>query len=125
MYAIEVATLTGTVGSLTPDTTNAGDVVWSYDHNGPNSDTKNSNLVYSIASDMTVGDMNNDGYSDIIYVGDTGGRMWRFNISGDNIATWAGDIIFDANFGYLDFYSDYSPGFPSEPISPTLDSNDG
>jgi len=49
---------------------------------------------------MTVGDLNADSYSDVIYVGDTGGRMWRFNIGDPVIANWSGEIIFNSNPGY-------------------------
>ncbi len=106
MYAIEVATLTGTSGALTPDTDDAGTVVWSYDHSGSNSTNNNADLDYSIASDMTTGDLDNDGFTDVIYVGDTGGRMWRFDVGHTDVNFWEGNIIFNANPGYEDFYTD-------------------
>lgn len=39
-------------------------------------------LVDSIASDVTVLDTNSDGLSDRLYVGDTGGRLWRADLAG-------------------------------------------
>ena len=39
---------------------------------------------------------------DRLYVGDMGGRMWRFDISDSNPANWSGKIIFDANGGSSD-----------------------
>jgi type IV pilus assembly protein PilY1 len=125
MYAIEIATLTGPVPSLTPDTSNAGAIIWSYDHDGPNSTNNNADLDYSIASDMTTGDLNNDGYTDVIYVGDTGGRMWRFTVGESDQSLWEGNIIFDANAGYKDFYTPYvDSNNRSEPQTPTEDTTD-
>jgi type IV pilus assembly protein PilY1 len=125
MYAIEVATLTGTVPNLMPDTSDAGEIVWSYDHEGDNSTNNNEHLDYSIASDMTVGDLNNDGFTDVIYVGDTGGRMWRFKVGSNNVDLWEGNIIFNANPGYDDFYTPYvSLTDRSELKTPTEDSTD-
>jgi type IV pilus assembly protein PilY1 len=125
MYAIEVATLTGTAPNLMPDTSDAGEIVWSYDHEGDNSTNNNEHLDYSIASDMTVGDLNNDGFTDVIYVGDTGGRMWRFKVGSNNVDLWEGNIIFNANPGYDDFYTPYvSLTDRSELKTPTEDSTD-
>ena len=39
-------------------------------------------LVDSIAGDATVLDTNNDGLTDRLYVGDTGGRLWRADLAG-------------------------------------------
>ena len=52
------------------------------------SDT-NANLVLSqmtnsIPSDVTVIDINNDGFADRLYVGDMGGRIWRIDFDNDN-----------------------------------------
>jgi type IV pilus assembly protein PilY1 len=52
---------------------------------------------------MTVGDLNSDGDTDVIYVGDTGGRLWRFGSAtvGDaDVNNWGGNIIFDTNNTY-------------------------
>jgi len=97
MYAIEVAYLDDASGSFVPNFDNAGNILWEYDTDN------NSDLDYSIASDMTVGDLNGDGFSDTIYVGDTGGRMWRFRsptLYSPEVNTFTGNIIFDANPGY-------------------------
>lgn len=37
-------------------------------------------MEHSIPAPMTVLDVNNDGYGDRMYVGDMGGRVWRFDI---------------------------------------------
>jgi type IV pilus assembly protein PilY1 len=66
-----------------------GDLIWKY------SRSKDSTMNYSIASDIARVDTNGDGYIDRLYVGDMGGRIWRFDIGDVNeTATWTGKIIF-------------------------------
>ena len=43
-----------------------------------------SSLQYSIPSDPRVIDINHDGYADMVYVGDMGGQLWRFDIQNDS-----------------------------------------
>ncbi|MDP2969105.1 MAG: hypothetical protein Q8P64_07865, partial [Deltaproteobacteria bacterium] len=38
-----------------------------------------------------------DGYIDRLYVGDTGGQMWRFDIGDPETNKWTAKIIFDSN----------------------------
>ncbi|MES2885821.1 MAG: hypothetical protein V4709_13520 [Pseudomonadota bacterium] len=45
-------------------------------------------LVDSIPSDVTVLDTDNDGLSDRLYVGDTGGRLWRADFPGVLTSAW-------------------------------------
>lgn len=45
-------------------------------------------LVDSIASDLTVLDTDNDGFVDRLYVGDTGGRLWRGDFASALPSTW-------------------------------------
>ena len=45
-------------------------------------------LVDSIASDLTVLDTDNDGFTDRLYVGDTGGRLWRGDFAGSLASGW-------------------------------------
>jgi len=66
-----------------------GDLIWK-----PTIDTTGSDyseMVYSIPSDPRVIDVDGDGLSDQIYVGDMGGQIWRFDIS--NTATAAAKLI--------------------------------
>lgn len=42
----------------------------------------------SIASDLTVLDTDNDGFTDRVYVGDTGGRLWRGDFAGTLASAW-------------------------------------
>jgi type IV pilus assembly protein PilY1 len=56
-----------------------GDKLWSA---GPTTDhdLHLSGMGHSIPAPLKVLDMNNDGYSDRIYVGDMGGRVWRYDL---------------------------------------------
>lgn len=52
-------------------------------------------LYNSIPSDIRVLDTTNDGFADRMYVGDTGGQVWRFDITNGNSAAGlvAGGVI--------------------------------
>jgi type IV pilus assembly protein PilY1 len=54
-------------------------------------------MTYSIPSDITKVDLNGDGLVERLYVGDMGGRMWRFDIIGKDTSRWEGKIIFKSN----------------------------
>ncbi len=45
-------------------------------------------LTDSIPSTLTVADMNGDGFTDRMIVGDTGGNIWRADIGGDDTSKW-------------------------------------
>ena len=45
-------------------------------------------LTDSIPSTLTVADMDGDGYTDRMVVGDTGGTIWRADIGGDDTSKW-------------------------------------
>ena len=40
-----------------------------------------SNMKYAIAAEPAVLDLNNDGFADVIYIGDAGGQMWKWDVS--------------------------------------------
>jgi type IV pilus assembly protein PilY1 len=61
-------------------------------------------MTYSIPSDITRVDTNGDGKIDRLYVGDMGGRMWRFDIGDPNPTKWTGRIIFTSYPGTKIFY---------------------
>lgn len=97
LYAVEIATMTrtGVSSQFTPSlSTDSANPYWSY------TATQNGSLDYSFASDLTLLDMNSDGLSDRIYVSDTGGHLWRFDLSSPNKDNWSGEVIFKANPGY-------------------------
>jgi len=83
VYAIEIASLTGDV----PSFGGGGAKEWGY----------TSGMAFSVPSEITALDTDYDGYADRLYVGDTGGNMWRFDV-GDP-ASRTGRIIFSANAG--------------------------
>ena len=56
-----------------------------------------ANMTYSIPSDIATVDVDGNGKIDRLYVGDMGGRMWRFDIQDTNPSSWTGKIIFKSN----------------------------
>jgi type IV pilus assembly protein PilY1 len=68
-----------------------GSLLWKY------TNAEDPDMVYSIPSDITAVDTTDNGFAERLYVGDTGGRLWRFDIRSTNPANWTGEILFDAN----------------------------
>lgn len=94
LFAIEIASLAkDNNDKYQPNFSNSGSLVWSFVR------TESNGMDYSIPSDLTVLDMNGDGFQDRIYVGDTGGRLWRFDVGSNNTADWttSGRMIFKSN----------------------------
>jgi type IV pilus assembly protein PilY1 len=97
IYAIEVANMVRVDGSspYVPTVTGGtvGSAYWGYTR------ADNVNMKYAFASDLTVLDVNSDGYADLIYAGDTGGNLWRFDLSNADKTAWNGEIMFRSNPG--------------------------
>ncbi len=78
-----------------------GPSFWSFDNFGKIiggiTAQNNADMIYSIPSDLTILDTDYDGFVDRIYAGDTGGRLWRFDVGSANPSSWTGRIIFQAN----------------------------
>jgi type IV pilus assembly protein PilY1 len=74
---------------------------WNYDNFGTLirgiTVANNSDLTFSIPSDLTILDMNYDGFADRIYAGDTGGQIWRFDVGNTVPAAWTSRLLFQAN----------------------------
>jgi type IV pilus assembly protein PilY1 len=72
-----------------------GSQVWRYSY------AENPEMAYSIPSDIQRVDTNGDGKIDRLYVGDMGGRIWRFDIGEPETALWTAKakIIFNSNPG--------------------------
>jgi type IV pilus assembly protein PilY1 len=58
-------------------------------------------MTYAIPSDVAVIDRNSDGYADRVYVGDTGGRLWRIDIAGSKVSDWTVNLL--ATVGYAQY----------------------
>jgi len=65
-----------------------GELLWKYSH------ADNPFMAHSIPSDIARVDTTGDGYIDRLYVGDMGGKMWRFDIG--TPGSWVAKIIFDS-----------------------------
>jgi len=70
-----------------------GEQIWRWDYG------RDSNMRYSIPSDISRVDTNGDGYIDRLYVGDMGGRMWRFDLKDPDTNTWSGRVFFHSSNG--------------------------
>jgi type IV pilus assembly protein PilY1 len=70
-----------------------GEQVWRWDYG------RDPNMRYSIPSEISRVDTNGDGYVDRLYVGDMGGRMWRFDLREADTNAWSGRILFDSSIG--------------------------
>ncbi|MGQ0793623.1 MAG: pilus assembly protein [Deltaproteobacteria bacterium] len=96
-YAIDIAT---------------GKIIFKFHPSG--SLANDDKMVCDMAAEPGVFDLNADGYADLVYIGDTCGRLWRFDVSqpvsGGSVASlglkgngsiqapnWTGDIAFCAN----------------------------
>jgi type IV pilus assembly protein PilY1 len=55
-------------------------------------------MKYSIASTPAVLDLDFDGFADLVYVGDLGGQIWKWDIGNvrDNAASWVAGVFFRA-----------------------------
>lgn len=79
-----------------------GNKLWEYSYTtSVTNDSTNSldNMTYAIPSSVSTIDSNGNGYADRVYVGDAGGRIWRFDIGSNSTANWTGKIIFQSNPG--------------------------
>jgi outer membrane protein assembly factor BamB len=65
-----------------------GNQIWKY------TSGEDSEMKYSIPSDIACVDTDGDGKIDRLYVGDMGGRIWRFDVKNPNPASWTGKRIF-------------------------------
>jgi type IV pilus assembly protein PilY1 len=94
IYVLELATINSSTGALSFHTT--PHKLWEYvnDANNPTG----HNPSYSFATEIAPLDYDFDGYIDRLYAGDTGGNMWRFDISSKESTTpWNGTKVFSAN----------------------------
>ena len=75
-----------------------GNLIWSGGKTGAQAWTESySGMDYSFPSSLSVVDINQDGLADMWFVADTGGQLWRFDISnGESLANLVtGGVIAD------------------------------
>lgn len=96
LYVVEVATLNS---SGVPSFSNSGHKVWGYTYGATSSSTTNPNMQFSIASAVALINVDFNQYIDRLYVGDTGGNLWAFDIEDTNTANWVAREIFSSNPG--------------------------
>jgi type IV pilus assembly protein PilY1 len=72
------------------------------------SSADDAHLTYSIPSAVLAADTTFDGYINRVYVGDTGGQMWRFGnqagLEDGNVDNWTPRLLFQAASGTKIFY---------------------
>ncbi|MBW2476345.1 MAG: hypothetical protein JRE63_03355 [Deltaproteobacteria bacterium] len=109
LLAIEVAYLfradaaSSFTAQISPaERSSIGQVYWSYSP---------TDMKYSFVSDIRSLDLNrNGGFIDKLYVGDTGGNMWRIDTTDRNKDNWSGQIIFSSNSTYATPFTGYIDG---------------
>jgi len=67
-----------------------GTKLWEYYKDGTADDRQYMN--FSLTENSTAVDLNNDGYVDRVYIGDTGGQLWKFDVSANATTSWAGKL---------------------------------
>lgn len=87
-----------------------GQKLWEYYNDGSLDDRKYMN--FSLPNSPTVADVNHDGYIDLVYIGDVGGQLWKFDVS--PLATFSGGLV-DNWTGKRLFATD-----PSQPNPPAV-----
>ncbi len=87
-----------------------GQILWSFTHTtSTSSNTRSSDMRYSLPAPPSIVDADNDGFIDTAYLGDLGGNMWRFkfctsallNAGSCTTATWSGGLFFDSSTGSI------------------------
>jgi type IV pilus assembly protein PilY1 len=98
VYAIEIATLNNGV----PDFTHSGTKIWGYTYGTCTASSTakcSTSMKFSVLSEITALDTDNDGYADRLYVGDVGGRIWRFDVGYSSTNDWDARRIFSLSPG--------------------------
>jgi type IV pilus assembly protein PilY1 len=75
-----------------------GSVLWRAGVTGTTTNASVSGMTYAIPSDLSALDTNRDGLIDRVYVGDTGGNIWRVDLADPLAANWTVNKL--ASLGY-------------------------
>ncbi|MBW2059145.1 MAG: hypothetical protein JRJ26_16785 [Deltaproteobacteria bacterium] len=70
---------------------------------------EDANMTHSIASTVTAVDTTGSGLVDRLYVGDTGGKLWRFDLRGLNPSSWTSKVIFNSDTSGTDHRKFFYP----------------
>ena len=65
-----------------------GNMIWQAGHPEHLPTVQVPEMTNSIPSDVTILDRNGDGFIDRLYVGDTGGNLWRVDIADPDLNNW-------------------------------------
>lgn len=65
-----------------------------------------SDMVYAIASSPGVLDYDQDGFADLIYIGDLGGNVWKWIIRARGIDAPSASNLYQPNWPFRKFFSD-------------------
>jgi type IV pilus assembly protein PilY1 len=102
IYAIEIADLDS---NGVPSFTNSGNRLWGYTYGSTSTSTSDAktdpNMKFSVPSEISALDHNHDGYADRLYVADTGGQVWRFDVGDNDKANWSARRIFNLSANSL------------------------
>lgn len=85
LYVVEIAYIDS---NGLPNFTSTGNKIWS-----------STSFDFSMVTEPTALDTNYDGYVDRLYVGDTGGNLWRADLSSTDKDNWNVTKIFSSNPG--------------------------
>ena len=71
----------------------SGNILWKFTY------ADDSNMVYDLAGPVAAIDYDNDGFIDTVYIGDTGGNVWRFKfcLGSNTSCTWSGARFFNGD----------------------------
>lgn len=72
-----------------------GAKLWEYYNSGAGGDGQYMN--FSLTANPTAVDINSDGRTDRVYIGDIGGQLWKFDVSGTATSEWTGKRLFVAD----------------------------
>ncbi|NIS80518.1 MAG: hypothetical protein GTO14_10020, partial [Anaerolineales bacterium] len=68
-----------------------GRPLWTY------TNVENSDMTHSIPGSVAAIDTTGSGTVDRLYIGTTGGRLWRFEVGASDPVSWTGKVVFDAD----------------------------
>lgn len=102
-----------------------GSLVWKAVQTGSSSTTTyvNAGMLDSIPSEVTAVDSDGDSLVDRIYVGDTGGVVWRADVAGTDRTTWSIHKLFSAGRHYSGASADDRRFFHPPDFVPSEDDN--